>query len=117
ADGDAASGRRAGPRVERRGGPGLAAAGFGTDRSRARLGLAVFLAQLLHVLVDEADHGGALADRGRAALDRAGADVARRVDAGDARLQQALGAGVVPGQDEALLGAGDLVAEPTGAGR
>src|ERR1700709_1531450 len=56
-------------------------------------GGATVLTQLGHVLVDEADDGRALADRGRAALDRAGADVARGVDAGDARLQQAFGAG------------------------
>ena len=69
------------------------------------------------MLVDEADHRGALADGGRAALDRAGADVARRVDTGDAGLEQALGTGVGAGQDEALLVAGDAVAEPVGAGR
>ena len=67
--------------------------------------------------MDEADHGGALADRGRAALDRAGADVAGGVDAGDAGLEQALGAGVGAGEDEALRVAGDGVAEPVGAGR
>src|SRR4029077_7345300 len=48
-------------------------------------------------LVHEADDGGALADGGGAALDRAGADVAGGVDAGDAGLQQPLGAGLGAG--------------------
>ena len=67
--------------------------------------------------MDEADDRGALADRGRAALDRAGADVAGGVDAGHAGLEQAVGAGVGAGEDEALGVAGDRVAEPLGAGR
>ena len=67
------------------------------------------------VLVDEADHRRALADRGRAALDRPGADVAGGVDAGDAGLEQALGARLGAGQHEPLVVAGDDVAEPVGA--
>ena len=67
--------------------------------------------------MDEAHDRRALADRGRAALDRAGADVAGGVDAGDAGLEQALGAGLGAGEDEAVLVAGDRVAEPVGAGR
>ena len=68
------------------------------------------------VLVDEADDRRALADGGRAALDRAGAHVAGGVDAGDAGLEQALGPRFGAGEDEALLVAGDHVAEPLGAG-
>ncbi len=67
--------------------------------------------------MDEAHDRRALADRGRAALDRAGAHVAGRVDAGHARLEQALGAGVGAGEDEAVRVARDDVAEPVGAGR
>ena len=67
--------------------------------------------------MDEADDRGALADGGGAALDRAGADVAGGVDAGDAGFEQAVGAGLGAGEDEALLVAGDRVAEPLGAGR
>ncbi len=69
------------------------------------------------VLVDEAHDRRALADRGRAALDRAGAHVAGGVDAGDAGLEQAVGARLGAGEDEALGVAGDRVAEPVGAGR
>src|SRR4051794_6900397 len=68
------------------------------------------------MLMHEAHHRGALADGGSAALDRAGADVAGGVDAGDGGFEQALGAGLGAGEDEALLVAGDAVAEPVGAG-
>ena len=50
--------------------------------------------------MDEAHHCRALADRGRAALDRPGAHVAGGVDAGHAGFEQAVGAGVGAGQDE-----------------
>src|SRR3954471_17164318 len=70
----------------------------------------------LQMLVHEAHHRGALADGGSAALDRAGADVAGGVDAGDGGFEQAFGAGIGAGEDESLLVAGDAVAEPVGAG-
>ena len=54
-------------------------------------------------LVHELDHGGALADRGRAALDRAGAHVAGRVDPWHARLEQALGAEFYPWYDASYM--------------
>jgi hypothetical protein len=67
-------------------------------------------------LVYELDHGSALADRGRAALDRAGAHVAGRVDPWHARLEQALGAGVrAAGQDETVAVTRNQVTEPLGA--
>src|SRR4051794_36074855 len=68
------------------------------------------------MLVDEAHHRGALADGGSAALDRAGADVAGGVDAGDGGFEQPFGAGLGTGEDEALLVAGDAVSKPVGAG-
>src|SRR3954453_315032 len=67
-------------------------------------------------LVHEADDRGALADGGCAALDRARAGVARGVDPGHARLQEALSARVVSGEHEPLLVTGDRVTEPVGAG-
>jgi hypothetical protein len=66
-------------------------------------------------LVYELDHGSALADRGRAALDRACAHVASRVDARHARLEKALGADLRAGQDEAVAVARKHVTEPLGA--
>src|SRR4051812_50089018 len=68
------------------------------------------------MLVHEPHHRGALADGGSAALDRAGANVAGGIDAGDGGFEQAVGAGFGAGEDEALLVAGDAVAEPIGAG-
>ncbi len=68
-------------------------------------------------LVDELDHGGALADRGRAALDRAGAYVAGRVDARHARLEKALGAHLRAGQDETVAVTREHLTEPLGARR
>ena len=65
--------------------------------------------------VDELHGHRALADRGRAALSRAGADVAGGEDAGQARLEQVVGARVGAGEDEAVLVARDRVAEPLGA--
>src|SRR3954453_21715792 len=70
----------------------------------------------IQVLVDEAHHRGALADGRSAALDRASAGVAGSVDAGDGGFEQALGTDVRAGEDEALLVAGDGVAQPVGAG-
>src|SRR3954463_16162179 len=70
----------------------------------------------LQVLVHEAHHRGALADGRSAALDRAGADVAGGVDAGDGGFEQPFGTGFGAGEDEALLVAGYRVAEPVGAG-
>ena len=54
-------------------------------------------------LVDEAHHHRSLADRGRAALDRSGADVADGEDAGRARLEDALDPGSLPGEHEAVV--------------
>src|SRR6476660_8638379 len=68
------------------------------------------------VLVDEADDRRALPDRGCAAIDRAGADVACGEDAGGACCEQAFGAGFGAGEDESLGIARDHVAEPVGAG-
>ena len=65
--------------------------------------------------MDEAHDRRALADRRRAALDRARADVAGGVDARHARLEQALGPGVGSGEDEPVGVARDDVAEPIGA--
>src|SRR4051794_35281181 len=70
----------------------------------------------IQVLVDQADYRGALADGRSAALDRAGADVAGGVDAGDGGFEQALGADFGTGLDEALLVPGDCLAQPVGAG-
>src|SRR3954464_15212764 len=70
----------------------------------------------LQVLVHEADYRGALADGRSAALDRAGADVAGGVDAGDGGFEQALGADCGTGLDESLLVAGHCFGQPIGAG-
>jgi hypothetical protein len=64
----------------------------------------------------DALHGHrALPHRRRAALGRAGADVAGRVDARHAGLQQVLGMRVGAREDEAVLVAGHGVAEPVRA--
>ena len=65
----------------------------------------------------EADDHGSLADRGRAALDRSGADVADGEDAGRARLEDAVGAGSLAGEHEAVVVERDRAAEPLGARR
>ena len=65
--------------------------------------------------MDVTEHHRTLADGRRAALDRAGAHVADRVDPRHARLEQPLGAGIGAGEDEAVLVATDGVAEPVGA--
>src|SRR3954468_19917630 len=67
---------------------------------------------LTEVRVDELDGHRALADRGGAALRRAGADTAGREHAGDARVEQVLAAGSRTGQDEAIGIARDGVAQP-----
>jgi hypothetical protein len=68
--------------------------------------------------VHEADDHRSFTDSGRAALDRARPDVARRVDAGHARLEQAVRAGVGAGQDETLVVVVcDHVVQPFGARR
>src|SRR5919109_3437937 len=65
--------------------------------------------------VDELHGHRALAHRGCAPLRRAGADVARGEDAGDARLEQVVGMRIRAREDEAVFVAGDGVAEPFGA--
>ena len=60
-----------------------------------------------HVVVDEAHHGGALAHGRRAALQRTGPHVTRRVDAGHARFEQPRHACIRPREDEPLLVPGD----------
>ena len=65
--------------------------------------------------MDEAHDRRALANGGGAALDGAGAHVPGGVDAGDARLEQAVSAGSGAGEDEAVFVARDGVAEPVGA--
>src|SRR6476659_10811501 len=64
------------------------------------------------VLMDELDGHRPLADGGGAAFGRAGAHVAGGKDAGHARLEQVVAAGGVAGEDEAVGGARDRVAEP-----
>ena len=59
-------------------------------------------ARRAQVRVDELHGHRALADGRRAALGRAGAHVARREDAGHARLEQVVGARVGAGEDEAV---------------
>ena len=59
--------------------------------------------------MDEAHDHSALADRGGATLNRPGADVARRGDAGHTRLDEdALGAGPLAGEHEAWASGVDL---------
>ena len=76
-----------------------AEAGYAVDELKRRL-------LRLQMLMHEAHDRGALADGDSAALDRAGADVAGGVDAGDGGFQEAFGADVGAGEDEALLVAG-----------
>ena len=57
------------------------------------------------------------ADRGRAALRRARAHVARGEDTRQTRLEQRVGACGGAGEDEAVLVTRDHVAEPVGAGQ
>ena len=68
------------------------------------------------VLVHEAHHGSTLADRGRAALDRAGAHVSGRIHTADAGLEQAVRRGLRTREDEPVGVARDDVGEPVGAG-
>ena len=65
--------------------------------------------------MDELHGHRALADGGGAALGRAGADVTGREDARNAGLEQVLGARGGAREDEAVVVAGDRVAEPFGA--
>ena len=68
-------------------------------------------------LVDEADDHRSLADCRGAALDRSGANVADSEDAGRARLEDAVGAGSLAGEHEAVVVESHRAAEPLGAGR
>ena len=65
--------------------------------------------------MDELDGHRSFADGGGAALGRAGADVAGREDAGNARLEQVVGVRCGAGEDEAVVVARDGVVEPLGA--
>src|SRR3954467_3779841 len=71
----------------------------------------------LQMLVHEPHHRRALADGGSAALDRAGADVAGGIDAGDAGFLEPAGADLRTGEDEAVFVTVDGAVEPVGAGR
>ena len=68
-------------------------------------------------VVDEAHDHRSLADRGGATLDRSRADIADREDTGHARLEEALGAGLLAGEDEAVVVERDGAAEPVGVRR
>ena len=65
-------------------------------------------------LVDEAHDHRALADRGRAALDRPRANIANREDARHARLEDALGTGRLAREDEAVVVERNGAPEPVG---
>src|SRR5437773_3909570 len=64
--------------------------------------------------VHEADDHRALADRGGAALDGSGTDVADGEDARDGRVEQPGSARLRAGENKAALVAGDSIAEPAG---
>ena len=66
--------------------------------------------------MDEAHHHRALADRGRATLDRPRANIAYREDARHVRLQDALGTGPLAREDEAVVVERDRAGEPVGVG-
>ena len=65
--------------------------------------------------MDEAHDHRSLADRGGATLDRPRANIAHREDAGHARLEDALGTGLLTREDEAVVVERDGAAEPVGA--
>src|SRR5262249_43778278 len=71
---------------------------------------------LREVRVHELHGHRSLADGRRAALRRPGANVPGREDARNARLEQAAAAGRLAREHEAVLVAGDDVAQPLGAG-
>src|SRR5919201_903290 len=67
------------------------------------------------VFVDELHGHRSFADGGGATFGGSAADVAGGEDTGHACLEQVVGAGCVPGEDEAVGGACDRVVEPFGA--
>src|SRR5829696_4198437 len=82
-------------------------------RARARLfGSAHANCGGREVLVDELHGHRSFAHGGGTAFGRAGADVAGREDAGNARLEQVVGAGRIAGKDEPVGGARNGVVEP-----
>jgi hypothetical protein len=65
-------------------------------------------------LVDEAHDHRSVVDRGGATFDRSRANIADREDAGHARLQDALGAGPLAREDEAVVIERNRATEPVG---